>query len=603
MKKDTSKKNNARFLSSESLGTLRSRVKDGSIREVIDDWKWIFSYSRKHRWAIAVFVILGVVTTSMGLVSAVVSKYLIDIITGFKREKLWVLLTVMIVSSLTSIILSGLVSRIGVKISLKIGNDIRADIFDKIIDADWLELSKFRSGDILNRFNGDIAVVSRNAVGWLPTIITSLYQFVATFVILARYDLTMAFLALLSAPFVMIFSRFIVRKQREYGKRQREASSDMLAFEAESFYHFDTIKAFGLMDSYSKQMREQQENFREVTLEHNLFTVKTNFLLSFVSSAAYLVSFVYCLFRLWSNAITYGTMTLFLTQSAALGGAFGKVLGIVPDFLSASVSAHRVRELTELPRELHIASPEIDRERLKDGITVRMRGLRYAYREGAPVLERADFIAGPGEIVGIIGPSGEGKTTMIRLFLGLVRPSDGTVSMTLESDGSELIANVNTRELIAYVPQGNTLLSGSIADNLRLVKPGATDGEIREALDAACALEFVDELDDGVDHKVGERGGGLSEGQCQRIAIARALLKDAPVLLLDEATSALDLPTEEKILRNILTGRPGRTVIVSTHRTGALKMCDRVYRISGTGLEETEAGEGSGSGGGERDGD
>ncbi|MCR4681960.1 MAG: ABC transporter ATP-binding protein/permease [Clostridiales bacterium] len=576
------------FLSSESLATLRYRIKDGSIREVMDDWKWIFSYSRKHRWAIAVFVILGVVTTSMGLVSAVVSKYLIDIITGFKREKLWVLLTVMIISSLTSIILSGLVSRIGVKISLKIGNDIRADIFDKIIDADWLELSKFRSGDILNRFNGDIAVVSRNAVGWLPTIITSLYQFVATFVILARYDLTMAFLALLSAPFVMIFSRFIVRKQREYGKRQREASSDMLAFEAESFYHFDTIKAFGLMDSYSKQMREQQENFKEVTLEHNLFTVKTNFLLSLVSAAAYLVSFVYCLFKLWSNAITYGTMTLFLSQSAALGGAFGKVLGIVPDFLSASVSAHRVRELTELPRELHLSSPEIGGELLEKGLTVRMSNIRYAYSDGVPVLERADFIAGPGEIVAIIGSSGEGKTTMIRLLLGLLHPTDGIVSLGL-SDGSELMANADTRVLIAYVPQGNTLLSGSVADNLRLVKPDATGEQMWSALEAACAKEFVSELDGGLDYMIGERGKGLSEGQCQRIAIARALLKDAPVLLLDEATSALDLPTEEKILRNILTGRHGRTVIVSTHRTGALSRCSRVYRISGTGLEEMTA--------------
>ena len=494
----------------------------------------------------------------------------------------------MIASTVLAILMSAVVNRVGTKLSVKIANDIRADIFDKIIDADWLELSKYRSGDILSRFNVDIGVVSKNAVSWLPTIIVAFYQFIATFVILLYYDTVMAFLALLSAPFVMIFSRFVVRKQREYGKRQREAGSDLVSFEAESFFHFDTIKSFGLMDSYSRQLREQQENYKEVTLEHNLFTVRTNFLLSLIAAASYMISFVYCLFRLWAGAITYGTMTLFLGQSSALGGAFNRVIGIVPDFLSASVSAHRVRELTDLPREVHLPAPDVTPEQLADGLTVRMKNLRYSYTTGAPVIEKADFIARPGEIVAIVGPSGEGKTTMVRLFLGLLHPSEGAVSLRL-SDGSDLRANADTRDLISYVPQGNTLFSGSVADNLRLVKPDATVGEMRAALEAASALEFVDGLDGGLDYMIGERGKGLSEGQAQRIAIARAILKDAPVLLLDEATSALDLPTEEKILNNILAGRPNRTVIISTHRTGVLSRCDRVYRISGTGLEETEA--------------
>lgn len=581
------KENKGGFMRSESLGTLRGRIKDGTIREVIDDWKWIFSYSRKHRWAIACFVVLGVVTTSMGLVSAVVSKYLIDIITGFQRDKLWLLLVIMVASSLSGIALTAVVNRIATRISLKIGNDIRADIFDRIIDSDWLELSRYRSGDILNRFNGDIGVVSKNAVSWLPTIIMALYQFVATFVVLLHYDVAMAFLALVSAPFVMLFSRFIVKKQREYGKKQREASSDLLSFESESFYHFDTIKSFGLMGSYSKQLRAQQEKYKDVTLEHNLFNIKSTLLMSLVSMVAYLISFTYCLFRLWSGAITYGTMTLFLSQSSSLGSAFGRVLGIVPDFLNASVSAHRVRELTELKRELHLPAPEPDENLLRLGLTVKMSRLAYSYDDGAKVFESADFIARPGEIVAVVGSSGEGKTTMIRLFLGLLYPRDGTVSLTF-ADGSEMTVSADSRAFISYVPQGNTLLSGSIADNLRLVRPDADDSRLEKALDEACALDFVRELDGGLNYVLGERGKGLSEGQAQRIAIARALLKDAPVLLLDEATSALDLPTEAKILKNILRADPGRTVIISTHRAGALEFCDRIYRISENGLTETD---------------
>jgi ABC-type multidrug transport system fused ATPase/permease subunit len=215
-----------------------------------------------------------------------------------------------------------------------------------------------------------------------------------------------------------------------------------------------------------------------------------------------------------------------------------------------------------------------------------MRGLRYSYGDGAQVFRNADFVARPGEIVAIVGPSGEGKTTMIRLLLGLLYPTDGAVSLEL-ADGSELTANADTRALISYVPQGNTLLSGTVADNLKLVKPEATEEEMFSALESACALDFVSALDGGLDYTLGERGKGLSEGQAQRIAIARALLKDAPVLLLDEATSALDLPTEEKILKNILRSAPGKTVIISTHRSGALEFCDRIYRISENGLAET----------------
>lgn len=188
------------------------------------------------------------------------------------------------------------------------------------------------------------------------------------------------------------------------------------------------------------------------------------------------------------------------------------------------------------------------------------------------------FHAEPGEIVALVGPSGEGKTTMIRLILGLVRPDRGRVFLRTGA-GLEAEVNAETRHLFSYVPQGNTILSGTIADNLRMVKEDATDQELEEALRLACAWEFVSRMPEGIHSSVGERGRGLSEGQAQRLAIARAVLKDAPVLLLDEATSALDVATERQVLRNLMTGRPNRTVIVTTHRPSVLGMCRRVYRI------------------------
>ena len=219
------------------------------------------------------------------------------------------------------------------------------------------------------------------------------------------------------------------------------------------------------------------------------------------------------------------------------------------------------------------------------GFTVKMADASYSYVEEKSVITDSDFTASPGEIVALVGPSGEGKTTMIRLILGLVYPGEGAVSLCA-LDGSEVSMNADTRHLFAYVPQGNTILQGTIEENMRLVKEDATEEEIIEALKVSCAWDFVKELPEGIYNSVGERGRGLSEGQAQRLAIARAILRDAPVLLLDEATSALDVTTERQVLKNIMKKHPNKTCIVTTHRPSVLNLCQRVYRVVDTKVTE-----------------
>ena len=214
-----------------------------------------------------------------------------------------------------------------------------------------------------------------------------------------------------------------------------------------------------------------------------------------------------------------------------------------------------------------------------------MQNVNFSYVDGAKVITDSAFKASPGEIVALVGPSGEGKTTMIRLILGLIRPQEGEVDM-VASNGSRIRMNAETRHLFAYVPQGNTIISGTIAENMRLVKEDATDEEIVEALKIACAWDFVEKLPDTINANLGERGRGLSEGQAQRIAIARAVLRDAPILLLDEATSALDVTTERTVLRNIVKQHPNKTCIVTTHRPSVLNLCQRVYRVMETKVTE-----------------
>ena len=581
-----------RLLKSQFVQTLLDKLDDGTFSEFFDDWKWIFSFSKKYKWIIVFYTLLGIFSTTLGLVSSVASKYMIDIITGYQFSKLWLLALVMVGSTVFSLVFSSLVSRISLKITIFVNNDIQASIFGKIIDADWLELSRYANGDLLNRFNNDVGTVASNAVSWLPNVIIGVYKFAATFAVILYYDATMAFIALLSAPFLLLASRYLMRKNKEYRRRVLEMNSKLMSFETETFYNMDTIKSFGVMEHYSKGLRKWQEKYKDYNLDYNMFSIKTNIGLSLLQTAVSFIAFGYCLFRLWTGSITYGTMTLFLSQRSQLSSNFSSLVGIIPGMLNSSVSAHRIRELVELKKEVHIPeSSELD-ELVADGFTVQMRDVDFSYVEGKQVITESAFVAGPGEIVALVGPSGEGKTTMIRLILGLVCPQEGE-AVIRGSDGREVPLNAETRHLFAYVPQGNTILSGTIAENMRVVREDATDEEIVQALKIACAWDFVEKMPDTIHTKIGERGRGFSEGQAQRIAIARAVLRDAPVLLLDEATSALDVTTERKVLKNIIQQKPNKTCIVTTHRPSVLNLCQRVYRVVDTKVTELDEQESS----------
>ncbi len=577
-----------RFIKSKAVQFIIDKVDDGTFSEFFDDWKWIFSFSRKYKLPIIFYTCLGIFSTTLSLVSSVASKYMIDIITGYEFSKLWILASIMVSSMVISLVFSSLVSRFSTKISIYVNNDIQADIFDQIVDADWLALSQYQNGDLLNRFNSDVNTVASNAVSWLPNVIIAVYNFIATFCVIFYYDVTMAWIALSSAPFLLLVSRYLMRKNKEYRKKVLEMNSGLMSFEAETFYNIDTIKSFGVMKHYSKKLRGWQEKYKKYNLDYNMFSIKTNIGMSLLGTAVSFVAFGYCLFRLWTNSITYGTMTLFLTQRSKLSSQFNSLVSIIPGMLNSSVSAHRIRELTQLPREKHIPEASEELEKVAAyGFEVRMKDVDFAYVENNKVLRESSFTAKPNEIVALVGPSGEGKTTMIRMILGLIHPGEGDVTI-VDKDGNAVEINTDTRRYFAYVPQGNTILSGTIAENMRMVKEDATDEEITEALKVAHAWKFVSKLEGGINGKLGERGRGVSEGQAQRIAIARAVLRDAPILLLDEATSALDVSTERQVLKSIIKQHPNKTIILTTHRPSVLSMCQRVYRVMDTKLTELD---------------
>lgn len=561
-----------------TLQRLSGKVKDGTFLEMIEDWKWIFSYSKNYKGAILFYVIVGIFSTCTSLVASVASKHVIDIIAGYEYDRLVFMAVIMVGSAVFTLTFNSLVNRLSTKISLRINNEIQADIFDKIIDADWMSLSQYSNGDILNRFNGDVSTVADNAVSWLPSIVIAVFNLFATFIVIWHYNETMAWLTFATAPFLLMLSRYFIRKQREYGKKAREASSRLMTFETETFYNLDTLKSFGIMNLFSKSLREKQDDYKTIALERNLFKIKTDIFMSLIALAVQYAAFAYCLWLLWTNQIKLGTLVLFLEQRANLSSAMNRVISVIPSFLNSSVSAHRIREIVQLPKEIHISDSTILDEHAEEGLSVEAKDVSYAYVKGNTVLENMDFKADPGEIVALIGESGGGKTTTIRLILGLIQPDCGTVTMS-DRYGRSTQCNAETRKYISFVPQGNTIMAGTIAENMRMVKENATDEEIVEALRTACAYDFVEKMHNGIYSRIGERGKGLSEGQAQRVAVARALLRNSPILLLDEATSALDTATERQLLRNIMVHKPNKTVIVTSHRPSVLDICERVYLV------------------------
>ena len=580
-----------KFIQSDALQTLFDKRHDGTFGEFIGDWKWIFSFSRKYRWIVVLYTIIGIIGSTLSLGSAYVSRILINIIVDRQTDRLWLLIGSMIGMLALSLVLSSVNSRIFTKISIYVNNDIQADIFDRILDARWKELSSYPSGDLLNRFNNDVGTIVSNAINWIPNLIVNVYMFVISFIVLFKMDVGMAWIAFLSAPFLLGMSRMIMRKQKMYRKRVLELNSGMMSFEAETFFNFEMIKSFGILGYYSRRLKDWQKKYKEYNLDYNMFSIKTNILLTVVGTGVGMVAFGYCLYRLWTGQILYGDMMFFLQQRSSLSGRFNSLVATIPGMLNSAVSAHRVRELSDLPREKH--DPEAYtrvQAAAEDGLSLKLDNISFGYSDEKDVYSGMDFYAHSGEIVALLASSGGGKSTLMRIVLGMLEPDSGFVCVE-DKDGNLTPVNADIRSFFAYVPQGNTILSGTIAENMRMVREDVSDDEIIEALKTACAWEFVEQIPDGINGRLGERGRGISEGQAQRLSIARALLRNAPILLLDEATSALDSETEERVLKNIIRKYPNKLILVSTHRLSVLSMCDRICRIADGRIKELDKAE------------
>lgn len=559
------------------------KYKSGAFREMWNETKWLYSYAAKYKWLIVIYIVIGLFATGLALAASLVTKNLINEVLGGKISAAAVVLYVFL--GLSGIAVSALNRRLSAKISLRVNNEIRADVFGKFISTTWEEVSAFHSGDLLNRINGDVSTVADSVIGWIPSVTIKSAQFIGAIAIICYYDAAMALLSLISIPAAALISSLLLRKMRSYGTKIREAGSELMSFFEESLQNIQTVKAFGLSQSLDGRLAQLQKIYYDTSLEYNALSVKVTSGMSVLGLFVSYLCMGWCIFRLFTGAIDIGTMVLFIQLSSYLSSSISSLISSVPTVISATVSAGRIISVLNLPREEEdesLAAREI--ADFGEAPEIEFRDVSFGYKNGGKVFSEVNLTVAPGEFAAFVGPSGGGKTTLLRLLLGLVKPQTGKATLSARGKTTEISSA--TRRIFTYVPQEKAMFSGTVAEMLRLFSPEATDEEINAALKAACAYDFVAALPEGINTPLGERGAGFSEGQNQRLAIARAVLRKAPVLLLDEATSALDLETERRVLENITAICRGKTLIVMTHRESVLPLCDSVYRISGGKVEK-----------------
>ena len=566
----------------EKFRHYRERIKEGMLRDMWRQTLWIYEYARIYWKQMIFYTLLGLAGTLVSLISSLISRDMVDIVTGQQAGLLARTFCLYIGFSVGNVLISQISNYFANKISISVDNAIKADIFEKMLLTDLESIQNYHTGDLLTRWSSDASNISSGVLNWIPNLVIYTVRFVSTFAVVFYHDPMFALLALIGMPVSMLMSKTLLRRMKGNNERSAAMSAKMSGFNQEAFSNIQTIKAFDLIRLYAERLRGLQREYLTMKLEFQKMSMATSILLSIVGLAVSYSCYGFGIYRVWSGAISYGTMTMFLSLSGSLTGTLNQLVSLVPTAVSLTTSAGRLMDILDMPKEDFSDADQVEQFAARnrtDGIGISFSGVSYAYHNGKQVFCGADFLARPKEIVALVGPSGEGKTTMLRLMLGLLHPQEGERTLIGETDGEKIAVDPSARRLFSYVPQGNTMFSGTIAENMRNVRPEASDEEICEVLKAACAWEFVEKLPDGIYSMVGERGGGFSEGQAQRLSIARALLRRSPILLLDEATSALDVATERRVLRNIMSTTEPSTCIVTTHRPTVLSICQKVYRI------------------------
>lgn len=532
--------------------------------------KWLMFYSKPYAFKILLLMGIDLLATFVSLKMVTISKTIIDNATNGQGFKTAIIVYVILMLSMQAVgIVTGIMSTM---LNEKFGFGIRKQVYEKIIRSHWLDIKKYHTGDLMTRLTSDAGAIADGIVNTIPSVIRLVIELILVFFTLYNYSKMLALFALLVAPVSAITCWWLGRKLKRLQVKVQESEAAYRSFLQESMANLLIVKAFANEDYAAERLTDLRENRFYWVFKRTKLSMASSTVMGLSFQLGYIAAFTYGALQVSTKAITYGTMSVFLALVNRVQAPIMGLAKTVPQVVSILASAGRVIEIQNIPEEKSLPV-----EMARENIGVKVNDLTFGYTDET-VFENVNLDIKPGEFVAIIGESGIGKTTLVRIIMSFTSSLTGSVDF-YNTYGESLVANSGTREFIAYVPQGNTLFSGTIRENIRMGKLDATDEEMWEALRLSSGEEFVRNLPGGLDCVIGERGHGISEGQAQRIAIARAFVRKSPFLILDEATSSLDENTELQVLKGLQELSPRPTCLIITHRKSILPICDREIKI------------------------
>ena len=529
--------------------------------------KWLAKNSAGAAPAIAVLTVIGVAVSYISVRFAMVSMKLIDAATGksdvgFKQSIAAIILLIAV-----QLALQAAYTVLDIRVRALYKNSLQRKLFDAVLTRDAASIGKMHSGEIMNRLTSDINVINSNMLDVIPSAVTLVFTVIFSFAAMFRLDSSLSLICLALGPFVMLSATVYGRRMKGLYKKCQLSDGKTRSFMQECIQSIIAIKAFcGERKASALAKNLQDINYR-LNMKRALINVAVNIMYYIAMTAAYYFAVAWCAYKIKIGIMTVGQLTAIVQLVGSVQSPFRDIAGIIPKFYATAASAERIMEIEQLDGDFS-AAEDIPKG---DFVSVTAEDVSFSYDDEA-VLSGASLEVKKGEIAVLYGMSGKGKSTFFKLLLGILKPSDGRIAINF-SDGSAP-ACAQLRKMFSYVPQGNMIISGTIRENIAFLDAGGDGERVVCAAKNACIWDYISELPDGLDTVLGEGGMGLSEGQVQRIAIARAFYHGAPIILLDEATSALDEATELEILKNIKAMKD-KTCFIITHRPGAFEICDR----------------------------